>query len=592
MIFMDIKLILKYYWPHFKQYRKSTVFVLVFYALAVAGSGMVTPVLYKRIIDIVSGASNSNDVSTALINTVLILGGVLFLYNLCYRIADYAMTYSQSHMLKDAADDAFARVERHSYEFFSNTFTGTLVAKVRRYVNALEIIYDQFVFAVWMNGLHLLFGLAVLFYFSLPLGMVFLVWLVFYVGITALFVKKKMQKDLLTAEANSKTTGILSDAITNMLNVKMFASHGRELSYFTEATDLEEKRRRDAWYFQNMQFVFQGYFIAIFEFVGMLAAVHLWLRGLISPGTIILMQIYIFTSFEVVWNLGRNSAKIMRALAEAKEMVDIFEKPIAVQDPKNPEKCRIKKGEIDIQNISFVYGDEAEKGTAVFKKLSLQIAAGEKVGLVGPSGAGKTTITKLLLRFADVQEGKILIDGQDISQITQSDLRSKIAYVPQDPILFHRTLKENIAYSKPKAAERQIIDVAKRSRAHDFIKNFLNGYDTYVGERGVKLSGGERQRVAIARAMLKGAPVLILDEATSSLDSISEKHIQDAFDELMKGRTTLVIAHRLSTIQKMDRIIVFDQGKIVEDGTHQKLIAKKGLYYKLWKQQSHGFMGG
>ena len=584
---MDIRLIFKYYLPHLKKYKKSTVLVLTSYALAVAGSGMVTPVLYKRIMDIVSGTGDAS----ALINTVLFIGGMLLLYNLFFRIADYTMTYSQSHMLKNVADDAFDRLERHSYAFFSNTFTGTLVAKVRRYVNAFEIIHDQFVFAVWMNGLRLIFGLAVLSYFSLPLGIVLFTWLVLYIGITALFVKKKLKKDLLTAEANSRTTGVLSDAITNILNVKMFASHSRELSYFTDATDVEEKRRRDAGYFQNTQFLFQGYFIALFEFAGMFAAAHLWLNGSISAGTIILMQIYIFTSFDVVWNIGRNSAKVMKALAEAKEMVDIFERPVAVDDPQNPEKCKISKGKIEIKNISFLYEEGEEKRTKVFKKLSLNILAGEKVGLVGPSGAGKTTITKLLLRFADIQGGKILIDGQDISRITQSDLRSRIAYVPQDPILFHRTLRENISYSNPDASEEKIIDAAKRSRAHEFIKSFSRGYDTYVGERGVKLSGGERQRVAIARAMLKDAPVLILDEATSSLDSISEQHIQEAFDELMKGRTTLVVAHRLSTIQKMDRIIVFDKGAIDEDGTHKELIAKKGLYYRLWKQQSHGFMG-
>jgi len=587
---MDIKLILKYYWPHFKRYKKSACVVFVSYAVAVVGSGMAAPVLYKRIMDVVSDTSRIADAPATLINTVLILGVVLFLYNLFYRIADYAMTYSQSHMLKDIADDAFARLERHSYGFFSNTFTGTLVAKVRRYVNAFETIHDQFIFTVWMNGLQLLFGLIVLSYYSWPLGMVLLVWLVIYLVITVFFIKKKVKKDILTAEANSMTTGVLSDVITNMLNIKMFASHARELSYFRKTTDVEEKRRRSAWYFQNIQFLFQGYFIALFEFVGMFAAVYLWIHGLISAGTIILMQIYIFTSFDVVWNIGRNFSKVMRSLADSKEMVDVFEKPVAVDDPKNPEKCKISEGKIEIKSISFLYDEGITKGTAVFKKLSLKIAPGQKVGLVGPSGAGKTTITKLLLRFADVQSGKIFIDGQDISRITQNDLRSHIAYVPQDPILFHRTIKENISYSNPEASDEEIIDAAKRARAHEFIKKLPDGYDTYVGERGIKLSGGERQRVAIARAMLKAAPILILDEATSSLDSISEQHIQDAFDELMKGRTTLVVAHRLSTIQKMDRIIVFDQGVIAEDGSHKKLIAKKGLYYRLWKQQSHGFM--
>lgn len=587
---MSIKTVLKYYWPHLKKYRKSTFLVLFSYAVAVVGSGMITPILYKRIIDVVSGSVPSAADSAILIHTVLWLGLVLFLYNLFFRMADYTLTHSQSHILKNISDDAFSRLEKHSYGFFASTFAGTLVAKVRRYVGAFETMQDQFVFAIWMNGLRLIFAVAVLSYFSWILGLILLAWLVLYVAITIFFVRKKIKKDLLTAEANSKVTGVLADAITNILNIKMFASRTRELAYYAKATDLEERRRRAAWYFQNTQFLFQGYFIGVFEFLGMMAAVYLWLHGFISAGTIILMQIYIFTSFEVVWDIGRNFTKVVKALADSKEMVDIFEKPAAVKDPKTPEKCRISQGKIEINDISFLYEEEGTKGISVFKKLSLKIPSGQKIGLVGPSGAGKSTITKLLLRFADVQSGKILIDGQNITRITQNDLRSKIAYVPQEPILFHRTIRENIAYAKPDATGEEIIGVAKRARAHEFIEKLPQGYETYVGERGIKLSGGERQRVAIARAMLKSAPILILDEATSSLDSISERHIQDAFDELTKGRTTIVVAHRLSTIQKMDRIIVFDNGMVAEDGSHQELIAKKGLYYKLWKQQSHGFM--
>jgi len=275
------------------------------------------------------------------------------------------------------------------------------------------------------------------------------------------------------------------------------------------------------------------------------------------------------------------------ALDNAKEMVDTFEEPLGVKDVASPETCRMKNGHIQMENISFKYDGDI----SVFNNFSLDIKPGEKVGFVGMSGAGKTTITKLLLRFADVDGGKIMIDGQDISKITQDDLRLHISYVPQDPILFHRTLRENIAYAHPDAAEEEIIQTARHAHAHDFITASPKGYDTFVGERGIKLSGGERQRVAIARAMLKNAPVLILDEATSSLDSISEHHIQEAFTNLMEGRTTLVIAHRLSTIQKMDRIIVLDLGRIVEEGTHEQLLANKGLYYKLWTQQSQGFIG-
>ncbi len=582
---MNIKLIFKYYWPHIKKYRKSNLLVFVSYGIAVVGSGIAAPLLYKRIIDAVS-TGNPAAVSETLMSTIFMLGAVLFLYNLFFRIADYAMTYSQSRMLKDVADDAFERIIHHSYEFFSNTFTGTLVAKVRRYVNAFEQIHDQVVFAAWMNGLRLVFAFAVLTYFSTILGMILLVWLLLYIGVTAFFVKKKFQKDLLESAANSRTTGVLADAITNVLNVKMFASQAREFSYFADATDVEEKRRRDAWYFQNLQFMFQGYFIAIFELVGIFAAVSLWLSGSISAGTIILMQIYIFTSFEVVWNMGRNLTRVMRAFAEAKEMVDIFERPVAVSDPEKPEECRIRKGEVEIKQISFTYG----KGSKVFRDFSLRVKAGEKVGLVGPSGSGKSTITKLLLRFADVQAGEILIDGQNIARIRQNDLRSRIAYVPQDPILFHRTLMENIRYARPKAAEKEVIHAAKLAHAHEFISLFPQGYNTLVGERGIKLSGGERQRVAIARAILKDAPILALDEATSSLDSESEMYIQDALAKLMKNRTTIVIAHRLSTIMQMDRIVVIEGGRIVEQGEHKELLKiKQGRYQKLWEIQAGGF---
>ena len=255
-------------------------------------------------------------------------------------------------------------------------------------------------------------------------------------------------------------------------------------------------------------------------------------------------------------------------------------------DPKNREALKIREGQIVFKNVSFSYTG----GNPVLKNFNLNIASGERVGLVGSSGAGKSTITKLLLRFADTVEGSILIDGQDIKNITQNELRSVISYVPQESILFHRTIRENISYSKPNATDEEIIAVAKKAHADEFVSKLPHGYDTLVGERGVKLSGGERQRIAIARAMLKDSPILVLDEATSSLDSISESYIQEAFGELMKGKTTIVIAHRLSTIQKMDRIIVLDRGQILEEGTHQELLKKDGLYADLWNHQTGGFL--
>lgn len=591
---ISLKLIFKYYWPHIKRYKKTIILTFALFGSAVVLTDIFSPLLYKKIMDLVSLGEVSEELSRSLIMTILMLGGVIFLYSTLFRLADYSIAYSQSKAAKDLADDAFARISRHSYHFFSSNFSGSLVAKIRRYLRAFEEIYDQIIFTIWMKGLGLVFAFAVLTYFSPMLGIIFLIWFTLFVAISIPFIRIKIKKDILTAEADSRVTARLSDVITNILNVKIFSASEKEILSFAETTADEEKKRRDAWYFQNLQFLFQGLFIGLFEFIGMFSVIYLWINGVVSAGTIILMQIYIIAAFNITWTLGRNFTRIMRSLAEAKEMIEIFEEPLEVRDPIQPEKCLISNGKIEIKNISFYYNkkvDEKSMRNPVFKNFSLNVEPGEKVGLVGPSGAGKSTITKIILRFADIESGEVLIDGQNISSITQDDLRTKIAYVPQEPILFHRTLKENISYSKTDATEEEIREAAKKSHADEFINKFPKGYNTYVGERGVKLSGGERQRVAIARAMLKDAPILILDEATSSLDSISEKYIQDAFDKLMKNRTTIVIAHRLSTIQKMDRIVVMENGEIVEQGKHKELLSKNGLYYRLWKQQSHGFVG-
>lgn len=324
--------------------------------------------------------------------------------------------------------------------------------------------------------------------------------------------------------------------------------------------------------------------LILLEVVGIYVVLSLWVKGLVDVGFVVLVQVYIAQLDMVIWSLGNSIISMQSSISDTKEMVEIFETPIDIKDPEKPEKCKIKDGNILFDNVSFEYKD----GKDVFKKFKLEIPAGQKVGFVGHSGSGKTTITNLLLRFEDVQSGAIKIDGQDIRNITQDDLRRNISYVPQEPALFHRTLEENIMYGDPKASKLAMLEASKKAHADEFIQEFKDGYETLVGERGVKLSGGQRQRVAIARVMLKDAPILILDEATSSLDSISENLIQKAFDEVMKGRTTLVIAHRLSTVQKMDRIVVLDKGKIVEDGTHTELLAKEGYYFKLWQAQKDG----
>jgi ATP-binding cassette subfamily B protein len=309
---------------------------------------------------------------------------------------------------------------------------------------------------------------------------------------------------------------------------------------------------------------------------------------LASIGTIYLVINYTLSVVGQLWTISQVTRNYIRIVGDAGPMIAMLDEPIELNDVRSPEAALINHGKITFTDVVFKHDGSRQ---SIFNKLNLRIKPGEKVGLVGRSGSGKTTLTRLLLRFSDIQEGQIAIDGQDISTITQDDLRRHIAYVPQEPLLFHRSIRENIAYGSPEASNEAVEGVAKMASAHNFIVQLPQGYDTPVGERGVKLSGGQRQRIAIARAMLKNAPILALDEATSALDSESEALIQDALWKLMEGRTAIVIAHRLSTIQKMDRIIVLDDGIIVEEGSHKELVGKKdGTYAKLWARQSGGFI--
>jgi len=309
--------------------------------------------------------------------------------------------------------------------------------------------------------------------------------------------------------------------------------------------------------------------------------------GIASVGTVYLIFIYALNINRQLWELNNITRTYNRVIGDAHEMTEILMKDYRLID-HSLDELQASKGEVIFDSVTFTHDDG--EGDQVFNDFNLRIPAGQRVGLVGHSGSGKTTLTRILLRFSDIDSGVISIDNQDISHVTQKSLHESIAYVAQEPMLFHRSLYENISYGKPDATKEQIIDAAKKAHAYEFIKNLPKGFETLVGERGVKLSGGQRQRIAIARAILKDAPILVLDEATSALDSESEKLIQASLDVLMKGRTSIVIAHRLSTIAKLDRIVVLQDGEVVEDGTHAELLKQNGTYATLWKHQSGGFI--
>jgi len=575
-----------YVWPEARKYKISIILIFLGYALGIVLDSILKPYIYKEIIDVFVSGDNSPESFHFVISLVLVCAGIMVFYNIGYRVGDYATSYFQSKVMKDLYDTTIKKLFAHSYEFFSNNFSGGIVAKAKRFSKSFETLMDIISFQVWFSIVTLTGVITVLFIEAPIVAWLFLIWTILYLGITVIFIRKKLILDETEAAADSKVISHLSDIITNILTIKIFSAGKREEYSFQGVTSEEERVRSRAWNFANFQNLVQAILMSILQISVLFLNVHLWYNNLISVGTIVLIQFYIFGLFDILWNLGRSITRAMKALSDMKEAVDIFDQTPDILDSRSAKSFTGNNGVIEFDSVSFEYIE----GIEVFSNFSLKISSGERIGLVGRSGSGKSTITKLLLRFQDVSSGKILIDGQDIRDIKQDDLRETISYVPQESILFHRTIKENIAYGKPGADDDEIMDVAKKAHADEFVSNLSKGYDTLVGERGVKLSGGERQRIAIARAMLKTSPVLILDEATSSLDSLSEKYIQDSFVDLMKNRTTIVIAHRLSTIQKMDKIVVLDNGRIAEEGTHKGLIAKKGVYYELWSHQNDGFL--
>lgn len=583
----SFSVILKYIWPQIRKYRIAFFAIIGLFSLRVIFGSVTLPFYFKKIIDLLSGSKTDHaPISGDLFKLVFIMIGFSALSLIVARFGKFIFLEFEINVIRELRNFTFQKIERHSQTFFSNIFAGSLVTKSRRFVNAFEGMFDIFVYNFLQFFVVLSGVFTVLTRESPVISFIFLVWVILHLSLIAFFVKRKVKYDLLEAEQDSRISGRLADVFSNILAVKFFSARDSEIDAFSRYTEEGASRSRRASFLGARIDIMQGVFIILVQSLTLLVLVSLWLQNKISTGTVVLVQTYLVIIFERLWDFGNSLTRFMKHASDMKEMVDIFEIKPDILDPENPEKIRMREGHIVFDHVFFKYalGDE------VLSNFNLTVAPGERVGIVGHSGAGKSTLGKLLLRFNDVSQGVILIDGQDIRNVAQSDLRSAISYVPQEPNLFHRSIRENILYGRLEANEEAMIDVAQKAHAHEFISKLSHGYDTLVGERGVKLSGGERQRVAIARAMLKDSPILLLDEATSSLDSISESYIQDALTELMRGKTTIVIAHRLSTIQKMDRIVVLENGSIAEEGTHKELLEKGGFYADLWNHQIGGFL--
>lgn len=503
-----------------------------------------------------------------------------------WRINLYFTWTMETAAQRDLYRKIFSGLTEQSLAFHSDRFGGALVSQTTKLIGAFERFWDTIFFQIMPSLTSIIAAVTILSfifwqYAAVLAGVAIVFATCVYFG--SRFMYKRTKEE---AQAATATNAYVADAVTNVMAIK---SHGREMEELEKLTERavswREKSMSTMRGFLAASSVYSG-IISTLNISALVAAIWASQHNMISIGTVYLAITYTFTVARQLWEMNSIMRNYNRLMGDAHDMTEILNITPDVLD-NSSEELKVDKGEIVFASTTFTHGGAKE---TLFKDFDLTIKPGERVGLVGHSGSGKTTLTRLLLRFSDLDSGSIAIDGQDISNVTQKSLRENIAYVPQEPLLFHRTLRENIAYGKPDATDEEITKAAKLANAQEFITKLPEGLDTMVGERGVKLSGGQRQRIIIARAILKNAPILVLDEATSALDSESEKFIQDALTKLMKGRTSIVVAHRLSTISKLDRIIVLDNGTIVEDGSHETLLAKKGVYAKLWAHQSGGFI--
>ncbi|MGV8710920.1 MAG: ABC transporter ATP-binding protein [Nitrosomonas sp.] len=483
-----------------------------------------------------------------------------------------------------------------SYTFFQHEFSGRIATKVMQTALAVRETVMKLLDVILFVSVYLATTLTLVINADPRLCLPLLAWLVLYLGVLSYFVPKLKRISTVQADARSLMTGRIVDSYTNILTLKLFSQSQRESAYAKAGMQefmatvhpqmrLSTLLNASVWMI-NMQLVFATGALGI----------YLWLQGDIGPGSIaVVMSLAIRITGMSHWVMWEVNA-LFENIGTVQDGINTLSRPQQVVDRAEARGLRIERGEIDFNHVGFTYHPHEQNSSPIFDDLNLHIAAGEKVGIVGRSGSGKSTFVNLLLRFYDVQHGTISIDGQDISTVTQDSLRAHIAMVTQDTSLLHRSVRDNILFGRPTATDDQMIAAAKRAHAHEFILKLKDnkgrtGYDAHVGERGVTLSGGQRQRIAIARVLLKNAPILVLDEATSALDSEVEAGIQQSLYQLMEGKTVIAIAHRLSTIAAMDRLIVFDKGQIVEQGSHVKLIANDQLYAQLWNHQSGGFLG-
>ena len=543
------------------------------------------PYILKIMIDLLAQEPEPG-VYDGLVNAAIFYVLMSVIIFITFRFYDFVWLHMNPYLKRHIGSVLMNRMMQHAHHLFQENFSGSLGNKIKDVMSGIPDLLKTAVDQFFSHGLAFLIAIAAVgivdFKFSIALS----IWVAVFISGSLYLSNRGQQLSDDAAEVRSTVVGTIVDILSNMSSVRLFAGRGAERGNLGVILDhyVKTDQRRD-WFFFRMN-AFQGLSFIIYQGIVLYWLVYGFKSGIITPGDFALILTVNIAMVNALWPLSKDILVFAELAGNVSQGLRIALSPLDIEDKPGSLDLAVRKGEIVFSQVHFRYRNQE----ALFENKSVTIQPGQKVGLVGYSGGGKTTFVSLILRLFEVTGGHILIDGQDIKEVTQDSLRDNIGMIPQDLSLFHRSLMENIRYARMDATDEEVYEAAKKAFAHEFIMQLPDGYQSMVGERGVKLSSGQRQRIAIARVILKDAPLLVMDEATSQLDSVTESFIQDTLWKLMKDKTTIVIAHRLSTLLHMDRILVFEHGKIVEDGTHEQLLALKGHYKKLWDTQVGGFL--
>ncbi|MFV9875373.1 MAG: ABC transporter ATP-binding protein [Rickettsiales endosymbiont of Dermacentor nuttalli] len=545
------------------------------------------PYFIKVIVDAVSNYNGNKALIFSYLSSKLIIAILFLLFvEINFRTNDFLMCKVYPKFMANVRCTLFGYVQHHSHSFFTNNFAGNIASKIARFPEASQKIIDEFITVFWPVTITMIISCVLLFLEEPFFAYIVITWFVSQIAITIAFSGKCQSSSMYRFYKLTELNGKIVDNITNIMNVRLFGRYQYERNYLDKYQEAEKEAFAKSLFYNALMKFCLGLSSLTFVISMIGGALYFYSQDKLSLGDVALVLSY-YNLIGLTWYMCMEFVIFYEMVGACNDSLSIIRENYHIIDDSDAKILKVTEGCIKFKDVTFTY----IRNQNVFRNKSINILPKQKVGLVGFSGSGKTTFVNLILRYFDLESGQILIDNQDISQVTQDSLRNSISIIPQDPSLFHRTLLENIRYGKLDATGDEVIEAAKAAHIHDFIMGLPEKYNTLVGERGTKLSGGQRQRIAMARAMLKNAPILILDEATSSLDSITESNVQNSLVNLMQGKTVIVIAHRLSTLLHMDRILVFEHGHIVEDGDHKSLLKQTNSHYAtLWNMQAGGFL--